>query len=133
MTMDDHGIAMDNFDSVSGVTCVTRASDPRVSFGSYVLKIELLFLLRHESAMEWLASVRKTGAWRHRGVRKTFKIYIIIATSREDDGRRRGKLEVTKREPPSLQHASSPNHKQRQPVSSHIWITLSYHTIHSRG
>ena len=111
MTMDDHGIAMDNFDSVSGVTCVTRASDPRVSFGSYVLKIELLFLLRHESAMEWLASVRKTGAWRHRGVQKTFKMYIIIATPGEDYGRRRGKLEVTKRGPPSPKIASSPNHK----------------------
>ena len=58
-----------------------------------------------------LETLEDDSRCRQRGVQKTLKIYNIIATSREDDGRRRGKLEVTKRVPAFSKLASSPNHK----------------------
>ena len=72
--------------------------------------------------MNGLETLEDNPRCRHRGVQKTLKMYIIIATPGEDDGRRRGKLEVTKRGPPSLNLASS-----------YTGIILSHHTIHSRG
>ena len=61
--------------------------------------------------MNGLETLEDDPRCRHRGVQKTLKMYIIIATSGEDDGRRRGKLEVTKRGLPSPKLVSSPNHK----------------------